>query len=178
MASKEIVLYRGLTPGALRLDVRGGYGEAWSWDFEYATGWARPPRGYVLEAVLHPSAKRLVLVTEPDEEGFSDYDLKGIRELADIVGDPFIYDDFMEQGGHLWDLWEPEWTKAIKDAGYDSIFTGGFDGPEEYVLNPNKLQFIWYHRVLARDQFEQYPIEEGTLERLGYVVGLVIANSD
>ena len=172
MNSKEIVLYRGLTPGALGFDIHGGYGETWSWEFDYAKGWARPPKGYVLEVVLYPLAKRLTLITEPDEKGFTDHDPDGIRLLAEIVDDPIVYKHFMSWSGILWEDWLPEWTKAIKDAGYDSIFTLGFDGPEEYVLNPARLQFVRYYRVLARDQFEQYPIEEGTLESLGYVVGL------
>ena len=176
MNQKGIVLYRQLTPGGIEFnELFGNYGNTWSLDLAYeAIG--MEPGGYILEAILHPTAKRLVLVTEPDEEGFYDYNPEGIKKLAEIVGDPLIYDDFMKWGGHLWDSWEPEWTKAVKDAGYDSIFTGNFDGlTEEYVLNPAKLQFACYHRVLVRDQFEEYSIEEGTLERLGYVVGLVTA---
>ena len=177
MNSKDIVLYRRLTPGGIELnELFGNYGTTWSLDLAYETAWMYPPDGYVLEAILHPTAKRLALVTEPDEEGLYDYNPEGIKELAEIVGDPLIYDDFMKWGGQLWDLWQPEWTKAIKDAGYDSIFTGNFDGfTEEYVLNPDKLQIVRYHRVLARDQLEQHPIEEGTLERLGYMVEAVTA---
>lgn len=176
MNPKGIVLYRRLTPGGIEFnELFGNSGTTWSYDLAYEATGIEPDR-YILEAVLHPSAKRLVLVTEPDEEGFYDHNPEGIKKLAEIVGDPLIYDDFMKRGGHLWDLWEPEWTKAVKDAGYDTICTGNFDGfTEEYVLNPNKLQFIRYYRVLARDQFEQHPVEDGTLESLGYVVGLETA---
>ena len=114
-----------------------------------------------------------ILVTKPDEEGFSEYVPEGIEKLAEIVGDPWIYKRFMVYHGHLWDEWEPEWTQAIKNAGYDAIFTGGFDGPEEYVLNSNRLQFVRYFRVLARDQIETHPIGADTLGWLGYVVGLL-----
>lgn len=138
MISEGIRLFRGITPGALGLDVHGGYGETWAHDFAGAEGYARPPHGYVLEAILSPDAKRLVLVTI-DEEGYSDYREEGIQELAQIVGDSMLCDHFLSWGGLLWDSWEPEWTETIKAAGYDSIFTGGFDGPEEYVLNPDKL---------------------------------------
>lgn len=175
MRSNGITLYRGLTPGKIGLDIHGGYGETWSRAFDDAKGYANPPEGYILQAILPPSAKQLVLVTEPDDEGFSEYVPEGIEKLAKIVGDPWIYKQFMVYRGHLWEEWEPEWTKAIKTVGYDTILTSGFDGPEEYVLNPARLQFVRYYRVLARDQFEQHPIEEGTLERLGYVVGLVTA---
>lgn len=130
------ILYRGLTPGSIGLDIHGGYGETWSRRFDNAECYAHPPHGYVLEAVLHPAAKRLVLATEVDADGFSEYVPDGIRLLADIVGDPWVYDSFMRWRGLLWEEWEPEWTKAIITAGYDSIFTGGFDGPEEYVLTP------------------------------------------
>ena len=175
MSPGRIVLYRGLMPGAFGLDVHGGYGEAWSWEFEYAKGFAHPPHGFILKAVLHPSAKRLVLVTAVDADGFSKCVPDGIRLLAEIVGDPWVYDSVMSGHEALWEVWEPEWTKAVIDAGYDSIFTGGFDAPEEYVLNANKLQFVRYYRIPARDCVEGYPIEADTLEQLGYVVGLVTA---
>jgi hypothetical protein len=175
MNQNGMTLYRGLTSGKIGLDVHGGYGETWSRRFDDAKGYAHPPHGYVLEAILRPAAKRLVLVTERDKEGFSEYVPEGIKQLAEIVGDPWIYKSFMVYHGALWDEWKPEWTKAIKKAGHDSIFTNGFDGPEEYVLNPSLLQFVRYYRILARDRVEEYPIEASTLEQLGYVVGLVTA---
>jgi hypothetical protein len=174
MTSEGIRLFRGLTPGALGLDVHGSYGETWAHDFAGAEWYARPPHGYVLEAVLSPDAKRLVLVTV-DEEGFSDYREEGIQELAQIVGDPMLYDHFISWGGLLWDSWEPEWTETIKAAGYDSIFTGVFDGPEEYVLNASALQFVHYYRAQDDGQAKAYPVEPGTLESLGYVLELITA---
>ena len=146
MTPDGIRLFRGITPGAIGLDVHGRYGETWSRSLAYAQRYARPPHGYVMEAILHPSAKRLVLITEEDADGFSEYVEAGIQELAQIVGDPMLCDHFLSWGGLLWESWEPEWTAAIKAAGYDSIFTGGFDGPEEYVLNANALQFIQHSR--------------------------------
>ena len=164
------ILYRGLTPYAIGLDLHGGYGETWSRGFEGAKGYAQPPHGYILQAVLHPSARQLVLVTEVDDEGFSDYVEDEIRLLAGIVGDPWVYESLMSGRRALWEVWEPEWTEAIKKAGYDSIFTGGFDGPEEYVLNISQLRLVRCFRVLARDRVEEYPIEGDMLVRLGYVV--------
>lgn len=172
MDTKGITLYRGITPHSLGLDVHGGYGETWTRDFEYAKGYARPPQGYVLEVILHPSARQLVLMTEPDAEGFTDYVPEGIQTLAQILDDGWLYNSLMSNHALLWELWEPEWTEAIIKAGYDSIFTGGFDGPEEYVLNPSVLQFTRYHRVLSGEKIKAYPIEPGTLEQLGYVVEL------
>lgn len=172
MSTKAITLYRGITPGSFGIDVHGGYGETWVRDFEHAKCYARSPEGYVLEAILHPSAKQLVLITEPDEEEFTHYVPEGIQILAELVGYPWLYDCFMSRRCHLWEEWRPRWTKRVKKAGYDSIFTGGFDGPEEYVLNPNVLQFVRYHRVLPDANTKAYPIEPGTLEELGYVVGL------
>ncbi|MCP5096785.1 MAG: hypothetical protein GY943_14625 [Chloroflexi bacterium] len=121
---------------------------------------------------MHPSAKRLVLVTEEDAGGFSEHVPEGIRLLAEIIGEHWIYDSLMSGRGLLWDIWEPEWTKAINTAGYDTIFTSGFDGSEKYVLNPKLLQFVRFYRVLSRDRVEEYPVEANTLARLEYVVGL------
>ena len=59
-----IRLFRGITPSAIGIDVHGRYGETWTTNRSYAQGYARPPHGYVMAAILHPSAKRLVLVTE------------------------------------------------------------------------------------------------------------------
>lgn len=172
MGTKGITLYRGITPGNFGLDVHGGYGETWTRDFAYAKGYARSPEGYVLEAILHSAAKQLVLTTEPDGEGFTDYVPEGIQTLAQLVDDPWLCDSLMSGFRSLWELWQPEWTDALIKAGYDSVFTCGFDGPEEYVLNPTLLQFVRYHRVLADDKTKAYPIEPGTLEQLRYVVGL------
>jgi len=172
MEKQGILLYRGITPGAVGLDVHGGYGETWSRDFSVAKRFAQPPTGYILEARLHPTAKQLVLVTEEDEEGISEYVEDGIRQLAQIVGWDWLFENLKSGCQLLWEVWEPEWTEAVLQAGYDSIFTGGFDGPEEYVLNPDPLQVVRYHRVLADGKTKAYPIEVGTLEQLGYVVGL------
>lgn len=171
MTSEGIRLFRGITPGAIGLDVHGGYGETWAHDFASAEGYARAPHGYVLEAVLSPDARRLVLVTV-DEEGFSDYREEGIQELAQIVGDPMLRDHFLSWGSLLWESWEPEWTEAIKAAGYDSFVTGGFDGPEEYVLNINLIQLTCCYRAISNsERIEVYPVEPDILEQLGYVVG-------
>jgi hypothetical protein len=172
MSTKGITLYRGITPGSFGIDVHGGYGETWVRDFEHAKCYARSPEGYVLEAILYPSAKRLVLMTKPDEEGFTYYVPEGIQTLAQLVDYPWLYDSLQSGRRHLWEVWDEEWTEAVIKAGYDSVFTGGFDGPEEYVLNPNVLQFVRYHRVLPDEQTKAYPIKSGTLEELGYVVGL------
>lgn len=166
-----MTLYRGITPSATGLDIHGGYGETWVRDFSSAVRYARPPHGYVLEAVLLPNAKQLVLTTEPDAEGFTDYVPEGIQELAQIIGDPWIYDSLLSGQKCFWEEWEPEWTEMCINAGYDSIFTGGFDGPEEYVLNASLLLFTRYYRILATDKIKAYPIKPGTLEKLGYVVG-------
>lgn len=174
MTAEGIRLFRGITPGAIDLDVHGGYGETCAHDFASGEVYARPLHGYVLETVLSPDAKRMVLVTV-DEEGFSDYREEGIQELAQVVGDPMLYDHFLSWGGLLWDSWEPEWTEAIKAAGYDSIFTGGFDGLEEYVLNASALQLVHYYRAQDDGQTKAYTIEQGTLEGLGYVPELITA---
>lgn len=171
-----ITLFRGITPCSLGLDVHGGYGETWARDFEHAKCYARSPEGYVLEAILHPSARQLMLMTEPDEEGFTDYVTEGIRTLARLVDDPWLYGSVLSGRRCLWEIWQPEWTEAIIKAGYDSIFTAGFDGPEEYVLNPHLLQFVCYYRVLANNQIEACPIEQGTLAQLGYEVGVLEAS--
>ena len=176
MTDTGTTLYRGITPQSLGLDIHGGYGETWSRDFEDAKRYARAPHSYVLEAVLHPSAKQLILVTEPDEEGYTYYVPEGIQELVRLVKySPWLYDSIIAGRCLLWDIWRPKWTKRVKKAGYDSLFTSGFDGPEEYVLNPNLLQFIRYHCILENGKTKAYPIKSGTLEQLGYVAGLQTA---
>lgn len=150
--AKGVRLYRGITPGALGIDVHGRYGETWTRDYDYAKRYARPPDGYVLEAILHPSARRLVLVTEVNADGFSEYVEAGIQELARIVGDPSLCEHFLRWGGLLWESWEPEWTEAIKAAGYDTIVTGGFDGPEEYVLKANVLICPSRHKMIEHQK--------------------------
>lgn len=91
------------------------------------------------EAILPFTAKRLVLITADDEE-YSDYNWMGIEILQQIVGDHHIKVT-LESNNYkqLYDIWCEEWTLAIIRAGYDSIATLGFDGPEEYVLNPSAL---------------------------------------
>jgi hypothetical protein len=173
MATNGTILYRGITPGTLGMDVHGGYGETWTRDFEQAKRYARSPQSYVLEAILHPSAKQLILTTEPDAEGFTDYIPEGIKTLAQLVDDCWLYDSVLSGRNCLWDVWEPEWTRAVIKAGYDSIFTSGFDGPEEYVFNPNVLRLVRYYRVLAKNRIEAYPIEPGLLEQLGYVMDTI-----
>jgi hypothetical protein len=171
MNATGITLYRGITPGAIGLDTHGGYGEAWTREFDHAKRFARPPQGYVLEAILHPSARQLILSTEPDAEGFTDYVPEGINTLAEIVDYSWLSKSLMSGRSCLWEIWDEEWTEAVIRAGYDSIFTSGFDAPEEYVLNLKLLQFTRYHQVLADGKTKAYPIEPGTLEQLGYVVG-------
>ena len=138
MSKIGITLYRGETPGAAGFDVHGGYGQTWTTDAEYAAGYADPPHGYVKQAILPSTAKRLVLVTS-DDEGFSDYNWRGIETLQEITGDHYIKAMLESNYKQLYDSWSAEWTLAVIRAGYDSIATLGFDGPEEYVLNPSAL---------------------------------------
>ncbi len=170
MNTKVITLYRGITPGTLGLDVHGDYGETWTRDFDYAKCYARLPESYVLEAILSPKARQLVLLTVDDE--FGDYVEENVQRLAELMDYPGLYDSLKSGRSHLWEVWDEEWTEAVIKAGYDSIFTSGFDGPEEYVLNSCMLQFVRYYRVLPGGQTKAYPIEPGTLEQLGYLVGL------
>lgn len=179
MDKHNIVLYRGVTPNFPVLDIYDGYGEIWTRDFEAAKRYARLPNGYILEAILHPDAKQLILITEPNAEGFIDYVQEGIQILAQIVNAPRLYHDLLSGWTHLWEIWDEEWTEAIIKAGYDTIFTGGFDGPEEYIMNPTHLQFTHYHRILADDKTKAYPIEPDTIEpwgQLGHVVEMIIGS--
>jgi len=141
MSKSGITLYRGETPGAVGFDVHGGYGQTWTTDAKYAAGYADPPHGSVKEAILPCTAKRLVLVTS-DDEGYSDYNWNGIETLQEITGDQYIKATLEANYKQLYDHWREEWTLAIIRAGYDSIATLGFDGPEEYVLNPSILNNI------------------------------------
>jgi len=141
MSKSGITLYRGETPGAVGFDVHGGYGQTWTTDAKYAAGYADPPHGSVKEAILPCTAKRLVLVTS-DDEGYSDYNLNGIETLQEITGVPYIKAMLESNYKQLYDSWREEWTLALIQAGYDSVATLGFDGPEEYVLNPSRLILI------------------------------------
>jgi hypothetical protein len=136
---RGIVLYRGETPGALGFDVHGGYGEHWTHDLVHAACYAKAPDGYVLKAILPEEAKRLRLVTV-DEEGFWDYDPRSVRELANVAQIPFPAELILDHPPY--DVWCPEWTQALIDAGYESIATVGLDGPEEYVLHPRRLILV------------------------------------
>lgn len=176
MDTKGITLYRGITPGAIPWDVHGGHGEAWSRSFAFAKRYARFPGGYVLEALLHSSAKQLILTNVEDEDGFTDYVEDGLKLLAELVDYSWLYTNLMSGFTSLWETWDPEWTEKVIQAGYDTIFTQGFEGAEEYVLNPSVLRFTRYHRVLTDKTTKAHPIEPDTLEQLGYVVrvGMVI----
>lgn len=171
MGLKGINLYLGVTPSPFGLGIHDGYGETWVRRLDQAKRLARSPQSYILEAILPSTAHQLVLITV-DDEGYSNYVKEGIEHLAEILQDPWLYDSLMSGRSSLWERWEPEWAEALIRAGYDSVFTDGFEGPEEYVLNPAILQFVRYYRLLDDGQDEAYPIEPGTLEQLGYVVGL------
>lgn len=137
-----IVLYRGETPGALGFDVHGGYGEYWTYDLEHAACYAKAPDGYILKALLPKEAKRLRLITV-DEEGFWDYDQSPAQELVDVAQIPFPTELIVQHPPY--DVWCAEWTEGLIDAEYESIATVGLDGPEEYVLRPDKL--VWLETI-------------------------------
>lgn len=134
--TRDLVLYRGITPGAIGFDVHGGYGETWTTSISLAACYARGPKGYIVKSVLPASAKRLVLVdTTQDEDGIYDWD--GIAALDEIIHLPYIKRTF--ELYTIYEVWNEEWTVELMEAGYDSIATVGLDGPEEYVLNPSVL---------------------------------------
>ncbi len=124
-----LMLYRGETPGAIGLDLHGGFGRSWTTDPELASGY-----GTVRQAVLPTSAKRLVLCGPADDE----LNWEGIEELQRITGDYNIV-PALKARWQLYDLWQDEWTYKLQQAGYASIATYNIEGPEEYVLNDSQL---------------------------------------
>jgi len=131
-----IALFRGETPGAIGFDVHGGYGEHWTTDFDHARRFAREPDGYVKQAILPYSAKRMVL-TVVDEEGYWEYNLTTVAELVELAQFPYLLQTLTSHSPY--EVWVPELTEILINAGYDSLATVGFEGLEEYVLNPSKL---------------------------------------
>ncbi|MBK8935100.1 MAG: hypothetical protein IPM76_22850 [Chloroflexi bacterium] len=131
-----ITLYRGETPGAIGFDVHGGYGKHWTIDFDHAKCFAREPDGYIKQAILPYSAKRLVL-TVVDDEGFWDYNYPAVAELVELAQFPYLLQTLTNHPPY--EVWFPELTEVLINAGYDSLATVGFEGLEEYVLNPSKL---------------------------------------
>jgi hypothetical protein len=132
---EDLILYRGITPGAVGFDVHGGYGETWTTDPDLAAAYARGEGGYVMQASLPASAKRLVLVTPTDDGG--EYNWAGIEELVSVVQVPHLKRMF--ELAAPYEIWNDEWTLVLIEAGYQSIATAGLDGPEEYILNTAKL---------------------------------------
>ena len=90
--------------------------------------------GELKRALLPATARRLVLVDPSTNE----YNWMHIAELERITNDRFIASQ-LRNGARLYELWCEEWTRRVREAGYDSIATVGIEGPEEYVLNPSKL---------------------------------------
>ena len=70
----------------------------------------------------------------------NDYNWQGTAELERLL-DASILDiaGALRAGWQIYDVWSEEWTRLLRQAGYDSIATVGLDGPEEYVLNPSIL---------------------------------------
>ncbi len=127
--STGVDLYRGETPGAIGLDVHGGFGRMWTTDQEHASAY-----GTVKQAVLPSSAKRLVLRDPIDGE----INWAGIEELQRITK-TFDIAQTLKGGLQLYDIWQEEWTYLVQQAGYDSIATYNIEGPEEYVINQSRL---------------------------------------
>jgi hypothetical protein len=179
--SAGLRLYRGITPKSLGLDIHGGYGETWTRDRDDAQAYVHSSNGYVLEAVLHPSAKRMAFLAEPDSNGQAEFIEENLQLLAKMVKQPWLAKDLNRGWSFLWDVWRPNWTRKFIWAGYDSLHTAGFDGPEVYVLNPAMLQIVGYYRVYRATRGERrgrkyllrYEIEPDTLAdtlaRLGYI---------
>jgi len=130
------VLYRGETPDAVGFDVHGGYGQAWTTDYEHAACYARGDGGRIRKALLPLRARRMVLV-DPSTD---DYNWDGVAGLERLLDAPVLdVVRALRTGWQLSDLWSEEWTCLVQQAGYDSIATVGIEGPEEYVLNPHIL---------------------------------------
>lgn len=131
-----VVLYRGEAPGAIGLDIHGGYGQTWTTDLEHAAAYARGLHARLRKALLPSVARRLVLV----DPATNDYNWQGTAELERLL-DASILDiaGALRAGWQIYDVWSEEWTRLLRQAGYDSIATVGLEGPEEYVLNPSIL---------------------------------------
>ncbi|MCZ7570923.1 MAG: DNA sulfur modification protein DndD [Ardenticatenaceae bacterium] len=131
--SRGLILYRGEAPSAGPIEINEvfgtGLGQTWTTDPDYAGAW-----GKVRQALLPPTARRLVLVDPETRE----YNWEQIEELERMTSSPFLVQT-IRAGRTLEEVWQEEWTALLKEAGYDSIATVSIDGPEEYVLNPFKL---------------------------------------
>ncbi len=54
------------------------------------SSYARLPASYVLEAILSPKARQLVLLTVDDE--FGDYVEENVQRLAELMDNPGLYE--------------------------------------------------------------------------------------
>jgi len=128
-STEGTVVYRGETPGAVGLDVHGGYGRTWTTSPEDAAAY-----GDVKKALLPANAKRLILI----DDATGDYNWDGVRELERVTNSNSIAET-LKGGYQVYDIWQEEWTYQLQQAGYDSIATVGLDGKEEYVINTASL---------------------------------------
>lgn len=134
--NEDIILYRGESPGAIGMDIHGGYGETWTTDPAHAAQYALGQGGHTKQAILPSTAKRLVLIYR-NEHGVSTINWNAVDTLQQITGDLDLRR--MIELMPMYEAWCDEWTVALINAGYDSIATEGFEGIEEYVLNKTVL---------------------------------------
>lgn len=128
-APDGIILYHGGSNGLNGHDYLDDLGQVWMTNFDHAAG-----QGIVRTAILPSTAKRLVII-EPGKEG---YNWDSIAELARIVEDRYLMEQ-LRNSHAIFDVWKPEWSRMLIEAGYDSVATHDIEGPIEHVLNPSKL---------------------------------------
>jgi hypothetical protein len=128
-APDGIVLYQDGKNSLNGHDYLDDFGQVWMTDFDHAACY-----GVVRTAILPSTAKRLVIV-EPGEDG---YNWDSIAELARLVEDRYLMKQ-LRNSHAIFDVWKPEWSRILVEAGYDSIATHDVEGPIEHILNPSKL---------------------------------------
>lgn len=131
-SSREVTLYRAKQPSkhSRASDFNGGCGQVWLYDAENA----RAGGQQLKQAVLPKSAKRLILVDNVSNA----YNWLHVAELEKIVDQQYILSQ-LRNGYQIYDIWQDEWARLLRQAGYDSIATANVEGPVEYVLNVSKL---------------------------------------
>ena len=138
-----VILYRGEIPGiVLDYDGYGCYGEYWTTDpnqlATFGHGLDRELKACVKKAILPKKARRL-LFEFVDDAGWAIINWEAVNILAELMADnPYLKTMWERESSY--EIWQDEWTLALKEAGYDSFSTVSLDGwEEEYVLNPDKL---------------------------------------
>ena len=131
----DVIVHRGMTEGAVGMDLHGGVGSTWTIFKEHAKDY-----GDVTSMVLPKETKTLKLVDQVTSE-INDEALVELSKISKVPIEKL-------RGVPAYDAWqiaddnyeEGQLARKIKKAGYDAISTQGIEGNEIYILNNKVLK--------------------------------------